>query len=175
MKKRLILIFILLFLVACDTASVDISDSNYEFDGRGGVKCEVDGVEFKPRIVTSPGANSQELDFESYMGEEHLNLSFNNRGANNQLLVVSVLIKNLNPYETDLTGMVIDLSDDSTGMYKIILLDEYSTNAGNIGEFEIVYHDQSRRILAGRFWYDAVNSNNEIKEIRNGEFDMMYY
>ncbi len=109
------------------------------------------------------------------MVQEYLYLNFNNRGENNELLMVSLLMNNVNPYENDLTGMVIDLNDDSTGMYRIILLDEYSTNTEYIGELEIVYHDQDERILAGRFWYDSVNSNNEIVEIRNGEFDMKYY
>ena len=108
MTKKLIFIFSLMTFIACDTASVDLSDDNYVFDGRGGVKCEVDGVEFIPRIVTSPGANSMELNFASYMGEEYLYLNFNNRDDNNALLVVSILIKNVNPYETDLTGTILD-------------------------------------------------------------------
>lgn len=175
MNKKLIILFFLLAFIACDTASVDLSDENYVFNGNGGVKCEVDGVKFVPRLVTSPGANSMGLNFTSYLSEEYLYLNFNNRGENNALLVVSILINAVNPYETDLTGTIIDLNDDSKGMYTIVLLDEYSTNLEYFGKFEIVYHDQNKRILAGRFWFDAVNFNNEIREIRNGEFDMTYY
>ncbi len=175
MKKKLILILSILTFISCDVASVDLDDQNYVFDGGGGVKCEVNGMEFIPRGVTSPGANSMELNFAQHNGEEYLYLNFNNRGENNELLVVSLLMNNINPYENDLTGMIIELNDDSMGMYRIVLLDEYSTNTEYIGELEIVYHDQDERILAGRFWYDSVNSNNEIVEISNGEFDMIYY
>ena len=174
MKMKLLLILSILTFISCEPASVDLDNENYEFDGKGGVKCEVNGMELKPReTILSP--SSKELIFQSYMGDEFLTLSFNNRDENNAFLAVRMVVKNLNPYETDLTGLIINLEDDNKGMYSINVDNEYSTNLEYIGEFEIEYHDQNERILAGRFWYDAVNSVNEIKEIRNGEFDMKYY
>lgn len=175
MKKKLIFIFSILTFISCETASVDLDDENYVFDGRGGVKCDVDGIEFKPRVVTSPGPGSSKLSFENYLGEDYLLLRFDNRDENHDLLVVRMVVKGFNPNEINLEGITTDLNDYSIGMYSIILQTEYTTNQENVGEFEIVYHDQTKRILAGRFWYDAVNSENEIKEIRNGEFDMTYY
>ena len=174
MKKKLVLLLSIFTLVACETASVDLDNDNYVFDGRGGVKCDVDGTELKPRVVTSPGPGSSELRFESYMGEDYITLRFNNRDENNAFLAVRMVVKGFNPNELNLEGMTIDLNDYSTGQYSINTQIEYSTNLEYIGEFEIVYHDQSERILAGRFWYDAINSENESKEIRNGEFDMKY-
>ncbi len=174
MKKKIILILSIFTLIACDTASVDLDDDNYIFDGRGGVKCDVDGIELKPRVVTSPGPGTSELRFESYMGEDYITLRFNNRDENNAFLAVRMVVKGFNPNEINLEGMTIDLNDYSTGEFSINTQIEFSTNLDYIGEFEIVYHDQNERILAGRFWYDAINSENEIKEIRNGEFDMKY-
>jgi hypothetical protein len=138
------------------------------------VKCEVDGVELIPRVVTSPNSGSSELNFDSYMGEDFLTLRFNNRDKNNAFLAVRIVIKNFNPNETDLTGMIIDLHDDSTGMYNINTQIEYSTNLEYIGEFKIVNHDQSERILSSRFWYGDVNLDNEIRETRNGQFATKY-
>jgi hypothetical protein len=138
------------------------------------VKCEVDGVELIPRVVTSPNSGSSELNFDSYMGEDFLTLRFNNRDKNNAFLAVRIVIKNFNPNETDLTGMIIDLHDDSTGMYSINTQIEYSTNLEYIGEFKIVNHDQSERILSSRFWYGDVNLDNEIRETRNGQFATKY-
>ncbi|HRE79282.1 MAG TPA: hypothetical protein PLL09_15810 [Flavobacterium sp.] len=174
MKKNLIVLLSFLTLMSCSTSSVDLSDENYIFTGRGGAKCEVDGVELVPRLTISPGANSLDFGYESYNGEEYLYLKFNNRGPENSLLVVGVVVKNVNPFENNLTGTLYDLNNDSTGTYTIMLLDEFSTNLDYIGEFEIVYHNQQERILAGKFWYDAVNAENEVREIRNGEFDLKY-
>ena len=174
MKKTLIFILSILCVMSCDTSSVDLNDENYVFDGRGGVKCDVDGIELKPRVVTSPGPGSSELKFESYMGEDYITLRFDDRDESNAFLAVRIVVKGFNPNEMNLEGMVIDLNDYSTGMYSINTQIEYSTNLEYTGEFKIVYHDHSERILAGRFWYNAVNSENEIKEIRNGEFDMTY-
>ena len=151
MKSNLIFLLSIVTFIACDTASVNLDDKNYAFDGRGGVKCEVDGVELIPRVVTSPNSGSSELNFDSYMGEDFLTLRFNNRDKNNAFLAVKIAIKNFNPNETDLTGMIIDLHNNSTGMYSINTQIEYSTNLEYIGEFKIVNHDQSERILSSRF------------------------
>ena len=174
MKKKLMVILLILSFISCDTASVDLNNSNYVFDGRGGVKCDVNGVERKPSIVTSPGPGSSQLKYENYMGEDFITLRFHTRDENNTFLAVRMVIKGLNPYVSNLKGMTVALNDYSIGMYSINTQIDYSTNHEYVGEFEIIYHDQNKRILAGRFWYDAVNSVNEIKEIRNGQFDMRY-
>lgn len=136
------------------------------------MKCDVDGIELKRRVVTSLGPGSSELKFESYMSEDFIILRCNHRDENNDFLAVQMVIIGFNPYQLNLEGMI---NDFSTGMYNIKTQIEYSTNLDYTSEFEIVHHNQTERILAGRFWHDAVNFENEIKEIRNGEFDMKYY
>jgi hypothetical protein len=119
LKKKIILILSIFTLIACETASVDLDDNTYVFDGRDGVKCDVDGIELKPRVVTSPGPGSSELSFESYMGEDYITLRFNNRDENNAFLAVRMVVKGFNPNVINLEGMTIDLNDYSTGEYSI--------------------------------------------------------
>ena len=131
-------------------------------------------MELKPKISLSPGPPTAELRFESYRGEEYITLDFYNRDENDDFTSVRMIIYDINPNNEILEGMIIKLSDSNIGSLVINNQNEYHTNLQNTGTFEIVYHDQFNRILAGRFSYDAINSDNEIKEIRNGEFDMKY-
>ncbi|WP_192822074.1 hypothetical protein [Rufibacter sp. LB8] len=43
------------------------------------------------------------------------------------------------------------------------------------GELRITKFDQQRGIVAGTFWFDAVNSQGEKVEVREGRFDMRYH
>jgi hypothetical protein len=50
----------------------------------------------------------------------------------------------------------------------------YSTNQTVTGELTITHHDYDNAILSGTFWFDAINSDGSIVEIREGRFDMEY-
>lgn len=50
----------------------------------------------------------------------------------------------------------------------------YSISPSDSGNLLITKHDPTRRILSGRFWFDATNSAGEKVEIREGRFDILY-
>ena len=50
----------------------------------------------------------------------------------------------------------------------------YSTNSTITGELKITYHNFDQAILSGTFWFDAVNSNGDKVQVREGRFDMHY-
>lgn len=50
----------------------------------------------------------------------------------------------------------------------------YTTNSTITGELVITYHNFNQAIISGTFWFDAINSNGEIVQIREGRFDMHY-
>ena len=50
----------------------------------------------------------------------------------------------------------------------------YSTTNIVTGELRITHHDFQNAIISGTFWYDAINSNGQRIEIREGRFDMQY-
>jgi hypothetical protein len=52
--------------------------------------------------------------------------------------------------------------------------DEYETTSSIIGELKITYHNFDKAIISGTFWFDAINSNGEKVQIREGRFDMQY-
>ena len=50
----------------------------------------------------------------------------------------------------------------------------YSTTDKIVGELTITNHIFNKAILSGTFWFDAINSNGEMMQIREGRFDMEY-
>ncbi|HLV14723.1 MAG TPA: DUF6252 family protein [Xanthomarina sp.] len=50
----------------------------------------------------------------------------------------------------------------------------YSTSSTITGELTITHHDFNNAFLSGTFWFDALNSDGEIIEVREGRFDMHY-
>ncbi len=63
MKNKLIFILSILTFISCDTASVDLDDENYIFDGRGGAKCEVNvsGIYTESSYITRRQLNGIEF------------------------------------------------------------------------------------------------------------------
>lgn len=51
----------------------------------------------------------------------------------------------------------------------------FVTNDNHSGELVISNIDTENHIVSGTFWFDAVNNDGEIIEIRNGRFDVVYY
>lgn len=50
----------------------------------------------------------------------------------------------------------------------------YDTNATTTGELTITKLDFTNNIVSGTFWFDAINSSGEIKQIRDGRFDAQF-
>lgn len=50
----------------------------------------------------------------------------------------------------------------------------YVTTSIVTGELTITHLDESKQIISGTFWFDAINNDGEIIEIREGRFDMPY-
>ena len=99
----------------------------------------------------------------------------NNQSTGLGFQYVRILLYDVDSRE-DLTGQIYYLYDEenqeSFAEYGAGNFGDGATTTEYYGEVEIIYHDVDERILAGTFWYDVVNENGEIREIRNGEFDM---
>ena len=48
------------------------------------------------------------------------------------------------------------------------------TNTDFTGELTITHLDEENRIVSGTFWFDAVNEDGEVVEVREGRFDVTY-
>ena len=60
------------------------------------------------------------------------------------------------------------------GEYRLGQADQYNTNNVKIGLLKLSKIDLQNSIISGTFWFDAINSNGEVVEIREGRFDWNY-
>ncbi|CAN5220698.1 hypothetical protein BH23BAC2_BH23BAC2_12240 [soil metagenome] len=51
---------------------------------------------------------------------------------------------------------------------------EFQTNSEFSGEIKFTKFDDINGIVSGTFWFDAINEEGEVVEIREGRFDMKY-
>ena len=72
MTKKLILLLFSLSIISCEVASVDVSDENYVFDGRGGIKCKANGELLKPKVSLNGTGAAAELQFVSWDNEDYI-------------------------------------------------------------------------------------------------------
>ena len=52
--------------------------------------------------------------------------------------------------------------------------DNFETKGSFKGELHITRLDETKQIVSGTFWFDAVNAQGEKVEVREGRFDMVY-
>lgn len=175
MIKYFLLLVTLSLFVSCSKNDVDISDE-YVYNGSGGIKCEVDGVLLKPSTAIVYG--NARLNADSTLdGIPFMTLSFLNNDVSTGLgfQAIRVAIMNVDP-KNNLVGNVYELKTEENGEnfgnYILGIENTFATNQNYTGQFKVLYHDVEKRVLGGTFWFDAENSENETRQIRNGEFDL---
>ena len=179
MKFKLIFILCLLVLMSCEVASVDTDNPNYFFDGRGGIKCKVNGKLILPKVSFGGTGLAAEVQFLPPNFGELLSISFLSGGESPDFISESIRINIIDVVpESVQVGDIFILGNSENsnfGKYSYGGIDyNYSTNEQNIGKVEILYHDLENKILGGTFEFDAIDENGTIVEIREGEFDMNY-
>ena len=141
--------------------------------------CLVNGVAFLPKGYLPGGAL-----FFFYQEGKNFSLSIGERttqGSNDIIRDVSVASLNQNLHDN--VNVVFPLSEyGENSKYGTFTINSeappspnfYSTNTIVTGELVITYHNFNNAILSGIFWFDAINSNGEKVEVREGRFDIRY-
>lgn len=58
--------------------------------------------------------------------------------------------------------------------YAIAYSDIYKTSSTVKGEINIIRFDQGEKIVSGTFWFDAINQDGKIVQVREGRFDLKF-
>jgi Family of unknown function (DUF6252) len=177
MKQFLIL---LLFLIsACSNDDL----SEIRNDGTGGISCLVNGQVLKPKTTSPFGPSTQYFKIYTDQGITSINVGFYNKNPNSEWKIVDIYVPNIEfrdpiTYQINSLVGIYNLGENngtnSYGTYDINVFDDFPTftTTGNfIGELTIDYHDIENYIVSGTFWFDGVDENGEIVEIRDGRFD----
>ncbi|MFN4762962.1 DUF6252 family protein [Gillisia sp. Q332] len=68
-------------------------------------------------------------------------------------------------------------TEDSSSAFYFLeggFVDAFETTDEIIGEFKVTHLDEYKNIISGTFWFDAINNEGEIVQIREGRFDVRY-
>lgn len=174
MKTKFTLIFILLLIISCEKPDtpedpIDLLPPETH-TGANKAGCLVNGKAFLPKGYFVYG-NLQCF----YQDGLNFGLTISQK-ENNIIKGVGISVQNQHLEVGETYTLKEQEQDSNYGDYSIFIYPDihYTTTNEVTGEIKITYHDFGHRILAGTFWFDAINSNGEKVEIRSGRFDMQY-
>jgi len=182
--KNIIVGIALLLIISCSNDDNKLTEINN--DGTGGVSCKINGHILKPRVLAL-GLQSTYFKIR-HNGETtffvvgFLNIDpVSERYRSVRIQVYDVEYQNPITFEKlSLLGNVYQLGDygnpSDNGQFKTYGKYEddeklFSTTEIINGEITITHHDIKNFVISGTFWFDAINENGEIIEIREGRFD----
>lgn len=182
--KHFILLLLTTFTLSCcnnddDNKPIAEIDKLPPLTNTGANKagCLVNGVAFLPKGYSQNGTNLQ-----VYYDGETFTFSIT-ENVNNT--IKSVLLSSYNTELHNNIGTIFQLKNyefvngSKFGTFSINSTPPpspsfYSTTSQIIGELKITNHNFNQATISGTFWFDAVNSNGEKVEVREGRFDMQY-
>ncbi|WP_203256393.1 DUF6252 family protein [Hyunsoonleella ulvae] len=185
--KRLLLLLLVMALNACnnddDTPTNPIDQLPPATQtGANTIGCLVNGEVLLPK--GSPLAGPVKSAFYQLIdGECFFGLSLNNRNGERKKSI-RVFVSRIKLIKNQIVTIDKNFTDDGEytggggeyGVSTSVLEGTigYVTASTVTGELTITHLDESKQIISGTFWFDAVNNDGEIVEIREGRFDMPY-
>jgi hypothetical protein len=137
--------------------------------GEGTIGCLIDGEVFKPGGSQWSGPTQQAF-YQFVDGGYYFGLTANNRSTKKN---IHIFLRNETIEEDIIFSLTIDQENSNFGEY-ISAAGRHRTNNVQTGEIKIINFDNHNGIVSGTFWFDAVNEDGKVVEIREGRFDMKY-
>jgi len=129
--------------------------------------CLINNEPFKPGGSQLSGPTLQ-IDYTLIDGQYIFNLSGDNKESN-KAIVISIRGEEL---QENTTYTLSKYERDSNFGEYLKSGSDHRTDSIHTGELHISQLDLVDGIVSGTFWFDAINDNNEIVEIREGRFDI---
>jgi hypothetical protein len=150
-------------------------------EGKNTFGCLVNGEAFTPKgsnlggpvlssyyqYLNSPTAQGYFFNVSADMEEDNISKSIS-IGANNVIIKQGskYQLKNYPNVDEVYARLIIISNSGSINQYETINIYK--------GELLISKFDETKQIVSGTFWFDAVNKNGEKVEVREGRFDVKY-
>ena len=183
--KNLILIFLATLTLSCCDKDEDKTPLEQlppaTTTGANTAGCLVNGQAFLPKGRSQFGPILS-CFYQQHQDGYHFGLGIVEKGSNeNKSVNISLNPQQLNKNTTyNLVAILNGTSNYNSNFGEfwitsnIVNAIQYTTTATVTGELKITKLDTQQRIISGTFWYDAINSDGEKVEIREGRFDMRY-
>ena len=178
--KYLILILFFLSACSCGRNSDDNSTQNTlppaTQTGANTIGCLVNGEVFLPHQNNPTGPSATHCHYQFVNNEWNFSLGYFN-DKQNPLRSIGIFGNGIK-----LHSNIIYPLGKNNGIGNASLYGYYGKNGtpsfytDNIstGELKITKLDSINYIISGTFWFDAINSNGQKVQIRDGRFDMQY-
>ena len=129
----------------------------------------LDGEPFIP----SGGTNPLDSQYQLINGERYFQLQGNNRDENFNVIAISLstIAKDIAQGET--YNLIEEATGNASGAYSFNG-DLFFTSEQNSGRLIITYLNLNEQIVSGTFWFDVIDHNGDIRQIREGRFDMQF-
>ncbi|MFY0483182.1 hypothetical protein ACI6PS_11295 [Flavobacterium sp. PLA-1-15] len=173
--KKTILLLLLAFTFACNKDDDNNSSTN-PIDqlppptqiGANTFGCLLDGKVFKP----GTGPNPLDCVYQLINGEYYFSLQANKRDTENNTILIglSTNAKQINQNTT--YALAGNIPANAYGTYALAGIFNTTDDANYIGEMTITY--LNNQIVSGTFWFDVLDFQGNLHEIREGRFDMQY-
>lgn len=137
--------------------------------GANTVGCLLDGKAFLPGDFL----NATNCFYQLVDGEYYFALAFSNRDSQNNILGIDLGTNTKQIFQGDTYQLLEYLPSNASASY-IYGLIENSTNNINTGELTITKLDEINHIVSGTFWFDILDSQGNLHQIREGRFDFQY-
>ena len=180
MRKILSLFFVLFLFASCDkNGSIFNGEEKLptaSTTGANTVGCLINGKVFLPhQSGINPSVN---CFYQIEGGEQYFVMNFADlRNGKNEMVVLMLRKIDVKEDEVYKLNKTFNIAPELTGGLGVYSSEEsqlFYTNEIVTGELKITRLDISKSIIAGSFWFDAVNDKGTKVEIREGRFDWNY-
>jgi hypothetical protein len=178
MKKLILLLFVLSLFSATSCNSDDDNSSQNPIDqlppetqtGANTFGALLDGDVFIPQGVP----NLVQCNYQLINGERYFFVTGRMRDNTTfELFSLSITTNAKEIVEGETYSLIEEADGNATGIYGYNG-DLYFTNGVESGEVTISRLDMNNQIVSGAFWFDVIDQNGDLRQIREGRFDMQF-
>jgi hypothetical protein len=174
MKKLLLLISLSIILSCCNN---DDDKPKTELEklplatqtGANTFGCLLDGKAFLP----GSGSNPLDCVYQYVDGGYYLALQANKRDELNNRISIALGSINFQIQQGFTYNLLANSEGNVTGIYSYAGNNTY-TSSTHFGELYITKLDEINHIVSGTFWYNIIDFQGNLHQIRDGRFDMQY-
>lgn len=138
----------------------------------------INGQALLPKAPPYSGNSVYQCNYIYTKGDYFFTLAFDDETDNANIKDVIIATDSLAIAEGQTYNLKnVFLPRNASGSYVVFNnagINEYNTNTTVTGQLHITRFDQSKQIVSGTFYFDAINKSGDIMHVTDGRFDMQY-
>lgn len=176
--KTILFLLIPLFLLSCKDRNDDPEPPVTELSklppatqtGANKVGCLLDGKAFLPGNYN----NSTNCFYQLVDGKYYFVMTFNHKDSNFNLssLIIGTEAKQISQNQN--YDLLEQIPGNTYAGYSFNALNPTTTTHTHTGKLTITKLDPVNQIVSGTFWYDILDHEGKLHQIRDGRFDFKY-